>query len=124
MIGSIIYPQLFWTPKSNTQGVVRWGLEILRLSVSGTGDLSQTSTIYVDHRVSNGSNLKNIVTTFPQGVGISTVGAKEGDMLQLRLFRDASDKADTFSGEVAVWPMVFHYQVNKLGSSARPGTTL
>lgn len=108
--GSDIIVHIHWRPTTTNTGTVRWGLEYSWTNIGATA--TSTSTIYVE-QASTGVVGRHQIIPFPT---IAGTGQKIGSMFQCRLFRDASNVADTYTGEAFMAQFGIHYERDTLGS--------
>ena len=108
-LGSDIQPHIHWVTKDDNTGDVVWGLEY---SWANMGDTYSNTNIITGTGSNSGSNNHHITSL---GL-ISGTGKSFSSMLVCRIFRDASNSADTFSKDAGVLEVDFHFQVQSLGT--------
>lgn len=112
--GTDIIPLLRWTPLGSAGSAlyVRWGLEY-RWSENGVTNTT-TTTIYVSTHSPNEMLIgyREYLDTF---AAISGVGHTKGSVLCCRLFRDATNVADTFSADAGALSIGFANRNDSLG---------
>lgn len=113
--GTAILPHVHWVPITNNSGDVIWGLEYALFGINETSDPAATTIITATApSLGNDGVDKHLVAGFGtidmSGKGVST-------MLLCRLFRDAGNAADTYTGDAGLLEIDFHYQLDSLGSS-------
>lgn len=114
--GSDIYPHVHWSPGSSTNtGTVRWGLEYTVANpVNAPGRVfGDTTTIYVDD-AAEGEAYRHQIAAFDP---IDMTGYRASVVLLCRLFRDATNVADTFTADAVALSVDFHIQQVGRGGS-------
>lgn len=107
--GTDLRPHIHWMPVDATSGVVRWGLDYyIRSGVT----VLASGTVYVND-TAPGTAWEEQRIEFP---AISGSSLTIGDQISFRLFRDATDVADTYGAYAAVTTYGYHYEVDTLGS--------
>lgn len=111
VLSSNIEPHVHWSPMDNSAGDVVWSLEYSWQSTDGvfspTTTITTTSTasgVAKTHQLEDFSSI--------DGSGISGVSS----MLLGRLYRNAANVADTYTGLAALLEVDFHYQIDTPGS--------
>lgn len=108
--GTDLHLHVHWMATTANAGVVRWGLEYVWCNVGDTS--AAPATIYVNATAS-GTAWKHQLTSFPT---ISGTGKHIGSMFAFRIFRAATDAADTYP-DTAYLPQVgIHYEIDTVGS--------
>lgn len=106
-----ISPHVHWTPATSTAvGQVRWGLEYVLTEIGST--MTATTIDYVNDTA--GALHTHELAEFT-GIDMSTITSVSA-MFMCRLFRDASDTADTYTGDAGLFEFDFHYKRGRLGS--------
>lgn len=109
--GTAIEPHVHWCPSDGSSGNVRWGLEYTVQSVNGT--FGNTTIIYVNDAADETAYKHQIADLG----SISMAGHTISAMLICRLFREATDAADTYNNQDALLlEFDFHFQVSTPGS--------
>lgn len=108
--GTDIEPHVHWFPTTTNTGTVRWGLEYTWASVNGT--FGNTTIIYVND-AADGTAFKHQLADF---AAISATGQTLSSMLMCRIFREAGNVADTYTGDVGLLEIDFHHRIDSLGS--------
>lgn len=108
--GTDIEPHVHWFPTNTNTGVVRWGLEYTWASVNGT--FGNTTIIYVED-AADGTEYKHQLADF---AAISASGQTLSSMLMCRIFRDATNGADTYNADCGLLEIDFHHRIDSLGS--------
>lgn len=105
------------TAPASAKGVV-WGIEWKNIATGEKLDFtSGTATITDTCAVTTGTPANDSVIINCEGLtgGGGTISA--GDLLQMRLFRDATNGSDTFVGDARLIEAHVHYTANKLGAA-------
>lgn len=113
--GSEIRPHVHWIPNADALPAerVRWGLEY---TWSDIGDVfPDTTLLYGNDNHLSEDPVKNKQYITPLG-SIDATGKTLSSMLVCRIFRDASNVADTFSDFAGFLEVDFHYKRNMFGS--------
>lgn len=111
--GSDIYPHVHWSPLTNGTGVVTWGIEY---TWADYGTVFSVTTIDTSNSESF-SNAQN--THMLTSLGTITPSTNQDDIssiLCVRIFRNSSASADTYTGKVALLSFEIHYEANTVGS--------
>lgn len=108
--GTDIEPHVHWFPTSADTGTVRWGLEYTWSSVNGA--FGNTTIIYTNDPA-DGTAYKHQLADFS---AISATGQTLSSMLMCRVFRDAGNVADTYTGDAGLLEIDFHHRIDSLGS--------
>ena len=107
---SELRPHVHWSPVDGTSGDVVWGLEYTLANVNGTFG---TTTILNATDSTDSTADKHHVVGF---TAISGAGVKDSAMLICRVFRDATDAADTYGAGAILLEIDFHVLMGQLGS--------
>lgn len=109
--GTDIIPHIHWAPTTTNTGTVRFGLEYawVNFNENATG----TTTIYAAS-AAPGTIGSHRIIAFP---AIPGAGKKHGSYFCMRLFRDGTNAADTFTGGAFVPQFGLHYQIDAHGSA-------
>ena len=108
--GSNIVPHVHWMPSTNDVGNVKWQLEYIWISRTGTVAGSTT----IDVTVAAGGTAWTLHRTdFPT---IDGTGRVIGDRFMFRLFRDPADGSDTYGFNAALMDIGVHFESDTLGS--------
>lgn len=112
-LGSPIYPHLHWSPLTNDAGVVTWGLEYTWVDYQST--FAATTILTANSESFSNAQYAHFITEF--GAIIPT-GDQDGisSILCVRLFRNSSASADTYTGKAALLSFDIHYEANTIGS--------
>ena len=108
--GTDLDVHVHWTPTTALGGNVVWGLEYSIMNIDGTFPAPTTAT---STEAAGNTNWKHI---YSDVVLISGVGRKLGAVCNFRLFRDASNAADTYAGDAALISFGVHIRHDTLGS--------
>lgn len=120
--GTNIRPHVHWFPAANGAAgqFVRWGLEYTWASIGEV--FGATTTIYTDASSATTATIpgddpliagKHYMSLLPE---IDATGKGWSSMLICRLFRDATDSADTYNNDAGLLEFDCHTQMDKLGS--------
>jgi hypothetical protein len=110
--GTDIYPHVHWTSTSLMNGVVVWGLEYTWSNHGGA--FGDTTIITGDTTVNVPSSANEmLITSLPT---ISGTDKTISSVLICRIFRDAANTSDSFTGEAGLIEIDFHYQIDSDGS--------
>ena len=115
--GSDLYPHVHWTTATGTPSVsdVVWGLEYTLISVGGgfTNTVIIRSNTLIPSCSPPSGTRQHLISEFNPidgtGLGISAI-------LICRLFRAATDAADTFPNDTGLLGFDFHYEQDTQGS--------
>jgi len=108
--GTSIVPHIHWSPEDTNTGNVVWSLEYTKASINGT--FGATTTISVTD-AGDGTAYKHQVADF---AAISMTGETISTILVCRLFRDADNGSDTYTGDAFGHEIDFHYEIDQPGS--------
>ena len=113
--GTRIGPHCHFSPVINpTDGqTVRLGLEYSWSNVNGV--FPTTTTIYAEVTFASNVAYEQLIGGFDPDIDEPTM--KVSAMIGGRLFRDATHPNDTFTGEVVIHEIDFHYLAESLGST-------
>jgi hypothetical protein len=101
---------IHWSPTTTNTGNIRWGLEYTIANANAA--FPTTSTIYVTQAGSGVVNQHQLIAF----ADISGTGRKIGDVIAFRVFRDAPNAADTFTGNAFLHQIGIHYICDTAGS--------
>ena len=115
--GSVIYPHIHWAPEDNGAGAVVWGMEYTWIEYDATTPLQFPQTTIITGTSDSFSNSahKHLITS----LGSITPSAVQDDIssvLVVRLFRNSSNAADTYTGGAFGLSFDLHYERNTVGS--------
>jgi hypothetical protein len=113
--GTALRPHIHWAPSNTNTGVCRWGLEYTVADINGV--FGATTTVYAEQAGAGVANMNQIVS-FPS---IAMTDKNASAIMVCRLFRDASNGNDTFSGTAFGLSFDLHYQIDKDGSISEYG---
>jgi len=108
--GTDIKPHIHWAPSTTGAGDVVWGLEY---TTSNVGSVIGNTTLVTVTDTASGTALQQ------EAVGFGTVsgtGLQESSILLCRVYRDASNAADTYAADAIGLSIDFHVQLEKRGS--------
>lgn len=109
--GTAISPHLHWAPATTNTGDALWRLEYTKVTINGTFG---NTTIINGLDAGDGTAFKHqLNAVFPD---IDMTGDLISTVLLCRLFRDAGDGTDTFTGAGFALSFDFHYQQDAFGS--------
>jgi len=113
--GTDIYPHVHWLPDASAgePSVVRWGLEYIWVNLGVTAGAATTIYTNVSAPAENFVGYRHYLSPF---AAISGAGKTISSMLVCRLFRNASNVADTFSADAGLLHFDFHIEIDSLGS--------
>jgi hypothetical protein len=108
-----VFFHIHFSPNNTSTGVVRWGFEYTYAKRDGT--FGATSTVYKEINIDTNSQYKHFVaetdSSYLEG------GLIEPDTLILiRIFRDAANAADTFTGSVHGFTADLHFQKSRFAT--------
>lgn len=109
------YPHFHFSTTSTQTGVVRFGFEFMPAKgYSQSTDSvfsASTTTVYLDYSIATNRQYEHIIAEYQTPLLFSKV---ETDSLILcRMFRDATNTADTFPNTIHIFRCDLHYQVNR-----------
>lgn len=113
-LGSVLYPHVHFRPLTNAAGVVRWGFE--RSVSKGHGQtpgFPATTTVYVNFSVPANSLGTHFVAEVATADAIPSTNIEPDSVIHMRVFRDAANAADTYTGAVWCWQADLHYQAQQ-----------
>jgi len=114
---SRLYPHIHWMPLNNTTGVVRWGIQYIIAKGHGQSAFPiQSTIIYINQTVPLNSQYKHMITEVPDESAIFSSQIEPGSVVKMRIFRDASNAADTHNFTIHAWQAKLHYQVSRIGT--------
>lgn len=110
--GTDLEPHIHWTPTTTNTAAVRWCLEYTLAELDGTFGASTTICVADD---GDGTAYKHQIADLGNidGSAIDTLSA----VLVCRIYRDADDGTDLYTGDAAGLDVDFHYQVDTIGSA-------
>lgn len=112
-VGSDIQPHIHWVTNDSNEGDVVWGLEYSWVNM---GEAFGNTSILTETASNEGEAFHQITS-----LGLITgTGKSYSSMLVCRIFRDASNSADTFTKDAGVLEVDFHFQVQALGTHYSP----
>lgn len=120
--GTMIYPHVHFSVKSNDGGVVRWGFEwtFARSAIStGQTAFPATQTIYIDYTVPAGSAYKHFIAEAPEGQGIPGTNIEVDGVVLSRVFREPAHPNDTFVGSAWAIFADLHTEVDRFATPLR-----
>lgn len=109
--GSTIYPHIHFNTSDANTGVIRIGFHHSWTNTDGTWPAA--STVYTNITIAAGSNVKHLTASFP---AIDGSGKTISSMIKCRFFRNSSNAADTYTGNLILQELDIHYEVDSLGS--------
>lgn len=109
--GTNLRPHVHWCPTSTNTGNVVWALEY---TAHSPGDVIGATTTTSVTATAPGTNLEHTISSMSEITGTTF---KESQILNCRLYRDATDAADTYTGDAALLSFDFHFEVEKLGTT-------
>lgn len=115
--GSTIYPHIHWSPGDNNSGAVVWGLEYTWIEYNSASPEQFTTTTIItttSDPVSN-SQYDHLLTSFPS-ITPNTSQDNISSILLMRIFRNSSNAADTYTGSAFGLSFDIHYEINTAGS--------
>jgi hypothetical protein len=115
--GTDIMPHIHFAKGSVNTGVIRWGLEFAWANIGGDFTV-YTDTIYGEYTVDS-SGYQHLIC--PLGT-IDGLGMEVSSVMACRIFRDATDPADTFPNSAWGLSVDFHIQQDSVGSTTEYGT--
>lgn len=114
---SRLYPHIHWMPLNNTTGVVRWGIQYIIAKGHGQSAFpTQSTTIYINHTVPLNSQYVHMITEVPDISAILSSQIEPDSVIKMRIFRDATNAADTHNYAIHAWQTKLHYQVSRIGT--------
>lgn len=108
--GSDLLPHVHWIPNDNNVANVKWQIAYAIAPVDGKFTVTGTST-GTEATVDNTTHLLTSLAPVIPGLNL-----KIGSVIACRLFRDATDPDDTYTGLANLLSFGIHYQVDTLGS--------
>lgn len=111
--------ELDWTFDANqatSTTQVLWGVEYIAITTDDTVDGTSATTTQLSagsHDTGQGAVVK---TTFATGLA----GVAVGDVVGIRVYRDADDATDTFVGDARLIVLHLHFTTNRLGAPVNP----
>ena len=107
-LGATLSFHVHWSPTDTDTGDVRWGLEYAFFQ-EDTGAVSTGTTIYVTDTAGGTAWVRQTVAF----ASISVPASELGLQFAFRLFRDATDVADTYDNDAAITSTVgLHYEID------------
>jgi len=108
--GSDIVPHVHWCPTTNDAGNVKWQIEYIWISRTGT---ITTSTTIAVTTAAGGTAWTLKRSDFPTVTGTNR---QIGDRFMFRIFRDPADGSDTYAFDAAILDVGIHYAKDMMGS--------
>ena len=113
-LGSVLYPHVHFRPLTNAAGVVRWGFEYSVSKGHGqTAGFPSTTTVYVNFNIPANSLGTHFVAEVATANAIPSTNIEPDSVIHMRVFRDAANAADTYTGAVWCWQADLHYQTQQ-----------
>ena len=110
--GSDVRPHMHWMPSGTDTGDVVWGLEYTWANINGTFGNTTITTVT---QTASGTANAHQMALFD---AITGTGKTSSSMMLCRLFRDATNAADTYDEDAIGIEMDFHIEIDKLGDEA------
>lgn len=120
LLGSVIHLHVHWMPTSTGSAgdKVRWGLEYSKANPNGVF-AAPGAFIYATDPINPPSTTPTQDTHYiTEFTDINMTGDALSTILMCRLFRNSSDAADTFAGDVGLLYIDAHVEMTKLGSDS------
>ena len=115
-LGTKLYPHVHWMPLTNGSGTVRWGIEYSVAKGHQQEAFHPSVTVYVNHVVTANSLKKHYVSEVSEADAIPPTHIEPDSFVKIRVFRDANNPIDTYTGEVHSWFADLHYQAERIGT--------
>lgn len=112
--GTKIIPHVHWAPTNNNTGNVIWGLEYQWRDIGQA--FSGASTTVTATQAGSGTTGEHQLASFGEVDGGAIAGNDLSSMVTARLFRDADNIADTYTGNAALLEFDIHFQIDVVGS--------
>jgi hypothetical protein len=110
-VGSNMYPHIEWSPDDTDTGDVRWGMEY---TIAEQGSVfAESVTVYL-LQAANGAIKESISAEFA-----ALVAPLPDTIIQGRIFRDAANIEDTYTGNAVLHAVNLHYLASALGTPSR-----
>lgn len=117
-LGGVLYPHVHFRPLTNAAGVVRWGFEYSVSKGHGqTSGFPATTTAYVNFSVPANSLGTHFVAEVAGANAIPSLNIEPDSVIHVRVFRDAANAADTYTGAVWCWQADLHYQTQQYATT-------
>jgi hypothetical protein len=108
--GTDLHCHVHWMPTTTNNGVVRWGLEYAWVDVNG---VAGAPAIIYFNQAASGTVWQHHLAPLPT---ITGTGRKIGSAFIFRIFRDAANIADTYTGQAYLLQFGIHYEIDTVGS--------
>lgn len=108
--GTDLYPHVHWTPNDDNVANVKWQMSY---SIANRDQIFGTETTLSGVDATAGASGHLLTSLEPVIPGIDL---KIGAIIACRLFRDATDPDDTYTGLANLLSFGLHYKVDTLGS--------
>lgn len=118
-LGTMLYPHLHFTTTSTASGVVRLGFEYTVAKGHQQAKFPATQTLYLNVNVAANSDHLHFVAEVGTGNGIPGTGIEPDTVVLMRIFRDAANVADTFTGTIFAICADLHYECNRYSTPNR-----
>lgn len=105
------------TSSNNPAGVVRLGFEYTSAKGYDQGASSYfpvTQTIYIEQAMAANDPYKHIIVEYP--TPILDLNVETDSLILSRVFRDAANGADTFTGTIFLFRFDLHYRTNRIST--------
>lgn len=111
-LGSNLKPHIHWMPLSTDTGDVVWGIEY---TLAEYGSAFGVTSLVTVTDAGDGTAYKHQIASLADidGSDIDVMST----MLLCRIYRDADNAADTYSGDAALLEFDIHYEIDQAGSS-------
>lgn len=110
--GTTLYMHFHWIPIDTDTGDVVWGVEYTTANIDGT--FGNTTLATVTDTASGTANTHQMSAA----IELDGTGLTASSMILLRLYRDASNVADTYDNDAALIEFDIHFEIDKLGESS------
>lgn len=108
-----LYLHIHWTTDSTEIGNVRWGFEYTVAKGHQQAAFGSTTTVYVN-QVTDGTPYKHYIAEVSDIDAISGIGIEPDTIIMCRVFRDATNIADTYGASAYGICLDLHYRADKL----------
>jgi hypothetical protein len=108
--GTTVYPHFHYSPLTSNTGDVVWCMEYTWANIDSLFPSSSTSCV-----VDSVANKLNYHLMTPM-ITISGTGKTYSSIMNIRIYRNASDSRDTLTGDILLHEFDIHHEVYRLGN--------
>lgn len=115
--GELCYPHIHFSPTTTSTGVVKWGIEYTMAKGFDQEAFPASTTIDLSYEITANKQYQHLITEASDGTAFAL--PEVDSLIMVRMFRDATDAADTFPDAIMALTMDIHYRAFKLGTKGK-----